>query len=137
MAAFCSIADPIARFVKSKNSDFSVKYQRVKPGAFLPRFEQDHARWERSVYRIHELDLAQIADLAKDNNVPAKGFGWLGIEKINETGLHFEDDIPPERHGEIVGWPGDASRDEEGKRLELATKLAERAKLKLFEAPVV
>lgn len=115
----------VARFEYDKG-----KYVRQdgnpKGRAFAPAFDEERQRFETSLFRISSLDGDAIwacGDRAGEKRgKKATGYCSLPAGKVVETNLRLENDVPPELHTVVVGWP-----DGDDKQMELANMLAEAA----------
>lgn len=108
---------PLTRFVYYRRL---INQQRVKPGAFLP-----NGSGETSVFQTLDLDHAGIWDLARLGRQDRELRGRADFSEKDlgpPVNLDLDLDDFPERHGNLVGWPG-----EKDARKEVAQELAARA----------
>lgn len=105
-----SVSETLSRFVLKKDwfrsSDNSVKF-----AAFLPNPKNG----ETSVFRITGISDKEIwhigdREVAKDPNRPILGRADISASNVVEKGLEILPREPPERHANIVGWPGEKSK---------------------------
>lgn len=105
-----AISEILSRFVLKKDwyrpSDNSLKY-----ATFLPNPKNG----ETSVFRISGIFDKEIWDIgdrevAKDPNRPILGRADISASIVVAKGLEILPSEPPERHANIVGWPGEKSK---------------------------
>jgi len=110
MLAPVALSEILSRFVLKKDwyrsSDNSVKY-----AAFLPNPKNG----ETSVFRISGISDKEVWDIgnrevAKDPNRPILGRADISASNALARGLEVLTNEPPERHANIVGWPGEKSK---------------------------
>jgi hypothetical protein len=117
----------IARFLFHRRQ-YAPSKKAVKPGAFLP------SKGHTSVFEISGLPEPDIRGIGRDvgsaRGIEPHGRGELTHRDVKDTGLLFERDDKPPRHGNLVGWPSpDGTRKDRNK--DVAKRLAQRAVLVL------
>jgi hypothetical protein len=104
-----ALSEILSRFVLKKDwyrsPDNSVKY-----AAFLPNPKNG----ETSVFRISGISDKEVWDIdnrevAKDPKRPILGRADISASNAVAKGLEILPSEPPERHANIVGWPGEKS----------------------------
>ena len=118
----------LARFL-FQNGHFSVKNERVKPGAFNPGNRED-----LSIFYVPGLSEARKAAIAGSvsarRNQAVRARAEIDLTDLSDTPLSFvRDDEPIYRHGNLVGWPLGEADDARTDRVQIATTLASRASL--------
>lgn len=105
-----AISETLSRFILQREwyrpSDNSVKF-----AAFLPNPKNG----ETSVFRITGISDKEIwhigdREVAKDPNRSILGRADISASNVVEKGLEILPREPPERHANIVGWPGEKSK---------------------------
>lgn len=116
---------PIARFLFLASH---FKKGRVRPGAFTP--VRREGRLETSIFRIDDLEPPAIEGIATEVGAMG-GRTVLARAEISQSDVKRErlfvefDDLPIQRHGNILGWPAGDDEDDHvaasiGKRQALA-----------------
>lgn len=118
----------LARFL-FQSSHFSASKGRVRAGAFNPG-----RRTELSVFEVAGLDFASRAAIGQAiselQSRPLRAWAELPLRALKALPLAFiRDDMPIERHGNIVGWPEGDEDESRAARTELSAILAQQASL--------
>lgn len=122
--------NPLARF--AVESGRITAHDVVKPKLFEPTKEH-----QVSVARIRGLEEPEICclgiDVAREHPTSHALYGWGKLDRaeVYELGLQLEDDDPPSRHSNIIGWP-----ETESRRKNLQYELAERSQPVRLDPPI-
>lgn len=122
-----SSEEVVARFLFSKSGQFNTTI--VKPGAFLPKFQESSDRFETSVFRKTRLGsqypkTKTIISKERDKSIKA-----VALLKVLDSHEADNITIEPEEskhkwHANIIGWPS-----EKNERMQLAQILAAQSSL--------
>ena len=97
-----------------------------RPRAFYPSFDEERQRLETSLFRIQGLAVETIwarGDRAgATRGKTASGYCSLPAGSVATAGLRVENDVPPDLHAVILGWP-----EHEELKLDRASVLAAAA----------
>lgn len=105
-----TISEALSRFILQKGwyrpSDNCVKY-----AAFLPNPKNG----ETSVFRISDISEKEIwnmgdQEVASRLSKPILGSADLEASNVMRKGLRVLPSEPPDRHANIIGWPGEKSK---------------------------
>ncbi len=118
----------LARYL-FQSGHFSASKGRVKSQAFNPG-----TRPELSVFDVRGTDASERHALGtavgRLRGRDPLAHAELAFTALDDLPLYFvRDDLPIERHGNILGWPPGDSDDARSARHEFATTLASRATL--------
>lgn len=115
--------DELSRFLTSSGD--KNQSGRIKPGAFLPNYNDEKDRFEASMFCTANLSGEQIKELL-EAALPPRYYGRALIVKptIEKAGLDVDLDNHPPRHLAVIGWDDGA---EKSKRRLAAAKLANDA----------
>lgn len=127
-------ADPAGALTRFIASSGQVSAPHAKPKAFEPKFDQERQRSETSVFRTDSLAAHAVWDIVacEFDATRANLTRWRAVvqaESVTALQLLVTDDVPPDRHAVIVGWPEGPDRKQE--RISLQQLLAAEAKLEL------
>lgn len=105
-----AISEFLSRFILKKEW-YKPSDNRVRYAAFLPNPKNG----ETSVFRISDISDKEVWDIgdrevAKDPNRPILGRADVSASNVVTKGLEILPSEPPERHANIVGWPGEKSK---------------------------
>ena len=122
-------SEMLGRFCGS-SSWFARETKRVKYPAFLPAPDDD-----TSVYRVTDMQAAEIWELASQHFVDATGqphkHHGIALVRSVDVGNAKIDRVPkepPPRHANLRGWPvADDPVLQKSRRKEAATKIADKA----------